>query len=155
MAKFQFSFCVRPDETSYFYQQVEFEDLDGGVQITCHEPDSECVHLLAPEKYFAFLEKIGQPAEMEVIEAVKMTVKKNKRRLVFDAVHELADVKFTWYDWNSPFYGDRGSEFVVDPRVDPPKKLFFSTVSGFEILEEKDKERFLNDLASKFFPGKR
>jgi hypothetical protein len=96
MAQFHFSFCIRPNETSYFYQQVEFEDVEGGVQISCNEPDSECVHLLAPKKYKAFLERIGQPAGMDIIEATRVAVKRNKRPLVFDAVHDLAEVKFTW-----------------------------------------------------------
>jgi hypothetical protein len=152
MAKFHFSFCVRPDDISYFYQQVEFEDVDGGVQISCNEPNSECVHLLAREKYESFLEMIGQPAGMDVIEAARVAVKRNKRPLVFDAVHELAEVKFTWYDWDSPFYGDQGVEVEVGPRVDPPKRLFYSMVSDYDKLSEIDKNRFITDLALKFFP---
>jgi hypothetical protein len=152
MAKFHFSFCVRPNETSYFYQQVEFEDVEGGVQISCNEPDSECVHLLAPKKYKAFLERIGQPADMDIIEATRFAVKRNKRPLVFDAVHELAEVKFTWYDWDSSFYGDKGVVVSDVPQFDPPKKLFFSMLSDYEKLSEIDKERFIADLAQKFFP---
>jgi hypothetical protein len=152
MAKFNFSFCVRPNDRSYFYQQVEFEDVEGGVQISCNEPDSECVHLLAPEQYEAFLNAIGQPPEIDVIAAARIAVKKNKRPLVFDAVHELAEVKFTWYDWDSPFYGDNGVEVEVGPRVDPPKRLFYSMVSDYEKLSAIDKDRFINDLALKFFP---
>jgi hypothetical protein len=152
MAKFHFSFCVRPNATYYFYQQVELEDVDGGVQISCDEPDSECVHLLAPDKYAAFLEAIGQPIGMDIIEAARLAVKKNKRPLVFDAVHELAEVKFTWYDWDSSFYGDKGVVVSYVPQFDPPKKLFFSMLSDFEKLSEADKERFISDLAQKFFP---
>lgn len=130
MAKFHFSFCVRPNETYYFYQQVELEDVDGGVQISCDEPDSECVHLLAPDKYAAFLEAIGQPMGMDIIEAARLAVKKNKRPLVFNAVHELAEVIFTWHDWDSPFYGDKGVEVEVGPRVDPPKRFFPCSVTS-------------------------
>ncbi len=152
MAKFHFSFCVSPENRPYFYQQVEFEDVGGGVQISCNEPDSECVHLLAPDKYEAFLKAIGQPARMDIIEAARTAVKKNKRPLVFDAVHELADVKFTWYDWDSPFYGDKGVVVSDVPQFDPPKRLFFSMLSDYEKLSEEDKDRFTSDLALKFFP---
>jgi len=81
---------------------------DGGVQISCDEPKSECVHWLEPEKYVAFLEANCQPAGLDVIEAARLAVKKNKRPVVFKALHELAEVKFSWYDWDSPFYGDKG-----------------------------------------------
>lgn len=152
MATFHFSFCVRPDDKSYFYQQVEFEDVEDGVQISCDEPDSECVHLLSPNKYGEFLEAIGQPAGMDVIEATKIAVKRNKRPLVFDAVHELAEVKFTWYNWDSSFYGDKGVVVSDVPQFDPPKKLFFSMLSEYEQLSDEDKERFVHDVALKFFP---
>ena len=143
---------MRPSDNHYFYQQVEFEDVEAGVQISCDEPDSECVHLLVPERYGAFLEAIGQPAGLDVIEAARRAVKKNKRPLVFDAVHELAEVKFTWYDWDSPFYGDKGVVVSDVPQFDPPKKLFFSMLSDYEKLSQPDKDRFINDLALKFFP---
>lgn len=131
---------------------MEFENVEGGVQISCYEPDSECVHFLAPEKYGAFLEVIGQPVGIDVIEAARMAVKKNRRPLVFDAVHELAEVKFTWYDWDSPFYGDKGVVVTDIPQFDPPKKLFYSMLSDYEKLSEEDKDRFVEDLARKFFP---
>ncbi len=131
---------------------MEFEAVEGGVQISCNEPDSECVHFLAPEKYGAFLGAIGQPAGTDIIEAARIAVKKNKRPLVFEAVHELAEVKFTWYDWDSPFYGDKGVVVSVSPQFDPPKKLFFSMLSDYEKLSQEDKDRFINELAQKFFP---
>ena len=133
---------------------MEFEDVDGGVQIRCDAPDSECVHLLSPDKYQVFLQAICQPWAPSVIDGVRLAVKKNKRPLEFDAAHELAEVKFTWYDWDSPFYGDKGVEVEVGPRVDPPKRLFFSMMSDFEKLSAADKDRFVHDIALKFFPEK-
>lgn len=152
MSKFHFSFCIRPDETSFFYQHVEFEEVEGAIQISCDSPDSECVHLLKPGKYKAFLEAIGQASAPDVIQGARLAVKKNKRPEVYDAVHELAEVQFTWYDWDSPFYGDKGVVVSDEPQFDPPKKLFFSMVSDYDSLNEIDKERFVADLAAKFFP---
>jgi hypothetical protein len=153
VSKFHFSFCIRPDETSFFYQHVELEEVEGAIQISCDSPDSECVHLLKPGKYSAFLEAIGQPSAPDVIQGARLAVKKNKRPIVFDAVHELAEVEFTWYDWDSPFYGDKGITVSDTPQFDPPKKLFFSMLSEYESLTPEDQSRFVHDLAKKFFPG--
>lgn len=143
---------MRPNDTSYFYQQVEFEEVDGGVQIRCDSPESECVHFLPPDKYQAFLGAIGQHSAMSVIEGAKVAVRKNKRPLVFEAAHEHAEVKFSWYDWDSPFYGDKAVEVEIEPGVDQSNTRFYSRLSDFEKLSDGDKELFVQKLALKFFP---
>lgn len=153
MSKFHFSFCVKPSDETFFYQHVELETVEDGVQISCEAPDSECVHLLAPEKYMEFCKAIGQDSIADPIDAAKAAVKKNKRPIVFDAVHEIAEVKFTWYDWDSPFYGDKGIEVSNEPQFDPPKRLFYGMLADYSTLSEADKERFVSDLAKQFFPG--
>lgn len=153
MSKFHFSFCVKPSESRYFYQHVELEEIEGGIQISCDSPDSECVHLFEPGKYEAFSVAIGQSPGTDPISAARAAVKKNKRPLVFDAIHDLAEAKFTWYEWDSPFYGDKGVEISNEPQFDPPKRLFFSMLNDYESMSEIDKARFVSDLAKQFFPG--
>ena len=97
MSKFHFSFCVRPDPASFFYQHVELEEVPDGIEISCDSPDSECVHFLHPAQFDSFVEAIGQAEGLGVLDAAKLAVKRNKRPLVYEAVHALAETKFTWY----------------------------------------------------------
>lgn len=153
MAKFHFSFCVKPTVDSFYYQHVELDEVEGGVQVSCDSPDSECVHLLAPIKFPEFCKAIGQDSISNPIEAARAAVKKNKRPVVFAALHEIAEVKFTWYDWDSPFYGDKGVEVTSGPKQEAPKRLYFGMPADYANLSESDKARLVSDLAKQFFPG--
>ena len=97
MGSFRYSFSVQVDDEDYFYQHVIFEEVDGGLEIRCEAPDSDCVHLLHPERYEAFKAAIGQSDVGDVLDAVRRAVKRRKRRLIFEAVHDYAEVKFTWF----------------------------------------------------------
>jgi hypothetical protein len=149
MSKFHFSFCVKPDDSHFYYQHVDFEAVAEGIQISCDEPNSECVHLLAPDKYKRFVEALGQESMTDPIEAARAAVKENKRPLVFEAVHEFAEVKFTWYGEDSSFYGteDRGvqRESIQKVHVAPPL--------DYENLTDEEKTKWAQKFAQEFFPN--
>lgn len=154
MARFHFSFRVNPnDDETFFYQHVELETAELGIQISCDSPDSECVHLLEPDKYIDFCKAVGQDSMTDPIEAARAAVKKNKRPGVFAAVHELAEVTFSWYNFESPFYGDKGGAVSPAPNAQATKPSFFGLPRDYSSLSEADKERFVSDLARQFFPG--
>jgi hypothetical protein len=151
MNKFHFSFCVRPSDKTYYYQHVQLEETQDGIEIRCDSPDSECVHLLVPDAFPGFLEAIGAEPGSNVIEAARLAVKRNKRPLVFDELNARSEVKFTWYDWDSPFYGDKGVVVSNEPESDPPKRLFFSMMADYYNMSEEDKECFAREIAAEFF----
>lgn len=99
MAIFHFSFLANKEsDDESLYQHVEFEEKDGGIEIRCDSPVSECVHFLSSDKFALFNGAVGQPSDLPVLVAAKAAVKHNKRPLVYEAVHEHSEVKFTWFD---------------------------------------------------------
>jgi hypothetical protein len=73
--------------------------------------------------------------------------------VVFSAVHELAEVTFSWYNFDSPFYGDTGVEVSGFPVAPQKKRMYFGLPSDYSNLSESDKEKFVSDFAKQFFPG--
>lgn len=149
MSKFHFSFCIKPDVNHFYYQHVEFEEVADGVQVSCDEPDSECVHLLTPDKYKDFIEAIGQVPMTDPIEAARAAVKKNKRPLVFDAIHKFTEVKFTWYGEDSSYYGtSKGKD-----KSEEVQKIHVAPPVDYASLTEEEKEKWAHEFAMQFFPG--
>lgn len=162
---FHFSFVVNKDYKNYwYYQHVEFEEQADGIEIRCDSPASECVHFMKPEQYAAFNQAIGQPAELPVLVAAKTAVKRNKRPLVHDAVHNHSEVKFTWFD--PDFYegfvdaqvedeGDSNHSQGYDvASVQSSSRVYVGGLSGFDALSDEQKRQFAAEAAEQIMGGK-
>jgi hypothetical protein len=113
MASYKFSFVIKPAVGIAFAKNIEFVERETCIAISCDSADGECTHLLEPEDFAGFsVALIGDP-KFKVLDAVQLAVVLGLEQLIDQKVHSIVKPDFVWYDFDSPFYGDKYVESIM------------------------------------------
>jgi hypothetical protein len=113
MASFKFSYVAKPAVGIAFTKHIEFVERETCIAISCDSYDAECTHLLEPEDFAQFVRSLGSAPDAEVWDAVIAAVQAGLEELIDEKVHAIVEPAFVWYDFDSPFYGDKYVESVM------------------------------------------
>ena len=113
MESFKFSYIIKPASGIAFTKHIEFVERETCIAISCDSYDADCTHLLEPEDFAKFLGSLGIGPDAAVLDAVRATVRVGREDLVDEKVHAIVEPAFVWYDFDSPFYGDKYVESVM------------------------------------------
>jgi hypothetical protein len=113
MASYKFSFVIKPAVGIAFTKNIEFTERETCIAISCDSADGECTHLLEPEDFAGFsVALIGDP-KFKVLDAVQLAVVLGLDEQIDQKVHSIVKPDFVWYDFDSPFYGDKYVESIM------------------------------------------
>ena len=113
MASYKFSYVIKPAVGIAFTKHIEFVERETCIAISCDSSDGECTHILEPEANASFVRSLGIAEGIGVLDAVKAAVSIGLEGLVDAQVHHLIKPDFVWYDFDSPFYGDKYVESIL------------------------------------------
>ena len=113
MASFKFSYVIKPAVGIAFTNHIEFVERETCIAISCDSYDAECTHLLEPEDFDKFVNSLGSGPGAVVLDAVRAAVQAGREDIVDEKVHAIVEPAFVWYDFDSPFYGDKYVESVM------------------------------------------
>ena len=88
-------------------KHIEFAERETCIAISCDSSDGECIHLLEPSKALEFVKTLGFTVDTDLFDAVRAAVENGYFELVDHQVHTISEPDFVWYDFDSPFYGNR------------------------------------------------
>lgn len=80
-------------------KHFRFTVLDEHVEISCESAVSECSHKLEANYYRAFCLALGQPADSQIADAIRGSVRTTSCNQVDQAIHALAKTTFAWSDY--------------------------------------------------------
>jgi hypothetical protein len=113
MASYKFSYVIKPAVGIAFTKHIEFVERETCIAISCDSSDGECTHLLEPSDNIAFVKALGADPKTSVLDAVAAAVAAGQEALIDQKVHSIVKPDFVWYDFDSPFYGDKYTESII------------------------------------------
>ena len=82
-------------------KHFRFTVLDEHVEISCERAVSDCSHRLEFNDYSAFCLALGQPADSQIADAIRGSVRTASCNQVDHAIHALGKTTFAWSDYFS------------------------------------------------------
>jgi hypothetical protein len=112
MASYKFSYVIKPSVGIAYTKHIVFAERETCIAISCDSSDGECTHLLEPSDNTSFVKALGADSKTSVLDAVAAAVLAGQESLIDQKVHAIVKPDFVWYDFDSPFYGDKYTESI-------------------------------------------
>ena len=113
MGSYKFSYVIKPAVGIAFTKHIEFVERETCIAISCDSSDGECTHLLEPSDNASFVKALGADPKTTVLDAVYAAVEAGQEALIDQKVYSIVKPDFVWYDFDSPFYGDKYTESIM------------------------------------------